>query len=187
MKRLSRRTLLRGTGGIALGLPLLDAMLTGSAQAQTSEAPRRVIFVFKPNGDEIARRFAATGETSFEFGEFLEPLTPYRDELLVMNGIDKRFGNVPSVERADNHQQGGSSLAPWPSGEGSFPIGGDDSRTVGYVMGPSADYAIGDRVLQENPAVPYRHLVYRVGGTWASRTSPPLATNAWPPAARYPA
>jgi hypothetical protein len=31
------------------------------------------------------------------------------------------------------------------------------------VLGPSADHEIGDRVLQANPTVKYRHLVYRVG------------------------
>jgi hypothetical protein len=60
------------------------------------------------------------------------------------------------------HQQGGSALAPWPSGTGSFPIGGGNGATIGYVMGPSVDRAIGDRVLAANPSVPNRHLVYRV-------------------------
>jgi hypothetical protein len=64
---------------------------------------------------------------------------------------------------ADNHEQGGSALAPWPSGTGSYPIGGTDS-TIGFVLGPSADRSIGDMVLAANPSVPHRHLVYRVGG-----------------------
>ena len=80
-----------------------------------------------------------------------------------MNNLDRHFYSLPEGERADNHQQGGSSLAPWTSGEGSFPIGGTDGKTIGYVEGPSADYAIGDRVLAANSKIPYRHLVYRVG------------------------
>ncbi|HSP18207.1 MAG TPA: hypothetical protein VLQ79_01735 [Myxococcaceae bacterium] len=44
--RLSRRTLLRGAGGVAVGLPLLEAMLDGRpARAQTA-APRRYLVVF---------------------------------------------------------------------------------------------------------------------------------------------
>lgn len=161
-KALSRRTFLRGAGGVALGLPLLEAMRGGAARAQ-SAAPRRIIFEFKPNGDQVSRRFVSDGETDFVFDEFLEPLEPYRDELLILNRLDKRIFELPASERADNHQQGGMALAPWPAGEGDFPVGGED-RTIGYVLGPSADYELGERLLVENPALPYRHLVYRVGG-----------------------
>lgn len=163
MKRLSRRTFLRGAGGVAIGLPLLNIMDSGLAGAQTTPTPpRRILFSFKPNGDEIARRFKSTGETTFAFDEFLAPLEPLRNELLILNRLDKRFARFEEAEQADNHQQGGSALAPWPSGEGSYPIGGTD-RNIGYVLGPSADYAIGERVLAKNEGVPHRHLVYRVG------------------------
>jgi hypothetical protein len=164
MKQLNRRTLLRGACGVALGLPFLDAMLPISRQAreQTPGAPRRIIFEFKPNGDQIDRRFISTGETNFELDEFLAPLEPYRNELLFLNKLDKRFYKLPEGQSADAHEQGGSSLAPWPSGAGSFPIGGTD-QTIGYVLGPSADFVIGERVLATVPTVPQRHLVYRVG------------------------
>lgn len=161
MKPLSRRTLLRGAG-VALGLPLLDAMVPARAEAQAMSAPRRIIFEFKPNGDEVARRFTTRGTTNFVLGEFLAPLEPYRNELLFLENVDKRFGRLPQGRRADAHQQGGSSLAPWPSGSGSFPIGGTN-EFIGYVEGPSADYELGGRVLADNPSMPYRHLVFRVG------------------------
>ena len=35
--------------------------------------------------------------------------------------------------------------------------------TIGFVQGPSADRAIGDKVLEQTPSIPYRHLAYRVG------------------------
>lgn len=159
-QRLSRRTLLRGAGGVAIALPFLQAM-ERPAQAQ-STAPRRLIFEFKPNGDQTGRRFDQQGATDFVLGEFLAPLEPYRKDLLFANLLNKRFDQLAQGERADQHQQGGASLAPWPSGEGDFPVGGED-RTIGYVLGPSADRAIGERVLAANLGVPYRHLVYRVG------------------------
>lgn len=163
MKRLSRRTLLRGAGGIGLALPFLDVMRPRALRAQEQGAPRRILFAFQANGDQPKARFAATGETTFQLGEFLAPLEPYRADLLFLNNLDRHFYSLPEGERADNHQQGGSSLAPWTSGEGSFPIGGAEGKTIGYVEGPSADYAIGDRVLGANSKIPYRHLVYRVG------------------------
>jgi hypothetical protein len=146
---------------VTLGLPLLEAMTSRSAQAQDGR-PRRIIFEFKPNGDETRRRFSSEGETDFVFDEFLEPLEQYRDDLLILNRLDKRYFELPQSERADNHQQGGMALAPWPAGDGDFPVGGED-RTIGYVLGPSADYEIGERSLLVEPTLPYRHLVYRVG------------------------
>ena len=134
-KRLSRRTLLRGATGIALGLPLLDAMRPRTARAQAAATPRRIMFVFQANGDEIATRFTTVGETNFVFGEFLAPLEPYRQDLLVLHKLDKKFGKLPAGSVADNHEQGGSSLAPWPSGTGSYPIGGADT-TIGFMASP---------------------------------------------------
>lgn len=163
MKRLSRRTLLRAASGMGLALPFLDAMRPRVAVASAPSAPRRILFAFQANGDQPSARFAAAGETSFELGEFLAPLEPYRSDLLFLNNLHRRFYELGEGESADNHQQGGSSLAPWPSGQGSFPIGGSDDQTIGYVEGPSADYAIGERVLAQDPGVAYRHLVYRVG------------------------
>ena len=161
---LSRRTFLRGASGVALALPFLDAMRPRLARGQTAPAaPKRIMFVFQANGDQIAKRFTATGETAFQFGEFLAPLEPYRKDLLVLHNLDKRFGKLPSGSVADNHEQGGSSLAPWPSGTGSYPIGGA-TTTIGFVQGPSADRAIGERSLKDNPTLPYQHLIYRVGG-----------------------
>jgi hypothetical protein len=162
MKPLSRRTLLRGAGGVALALPFLEAMRPARVRAQAAASPRRIMFVFQANGDQTDLRFTSTGETTFELGEFLAPLEPYRADLLFLNKLNKRFFELPAGEVADNHQQGGSSLAPWTSGAGSFPIGGTEDF-IGYVEGPSADYELGGRVLQQDATVAHRHLVYRVG------------------------
>ncbi len=161
MKRLSRRTLLRGASGLGLALPFLDVMRP-AARAQAAAAPRRILFAFQANGDQPSTRFTSRDETGFELGEFLAPLEPYRQDLLFIDKLDRRFYELPEAERADNHEQGGSSLAPWTSGEGSFPIGGTD-KEIGYVEGPSADYVIGERALAAEPTLSHRHLVYRVG------------------------
>jgi hypothetical protein len=160
---LDRRTLLKGAFGAALALPMLEAMRPSRAFGQTvPTAPRRILFVFKANGDQVTQRFTTRSETGFQLGEFLAPLEPYRSDLLFLEGIDKRFDKLPSTELADNHEQGGSGLAPWASGSGSFPVGGTN-RTVGYVLGPSADIALGQRVQKAFPGVLHRSLVYRVG------------------------
>ncbi len=69
---------------------------------------------------------------------------------------------------ADGHEQGGSALAPWQSGSGSFPIGGtcdsngNNCEYIGYVLGPSIDRAIGDRLVTDY-GLQQRHLSFRVG------------------------
>lgn len=152
----SRRNLLRSAAGFTLAMPWLETF------AQTATPPRRIVFVFTANGDQIARRMLNKHETQFVFDDMLSPFEPWRSKLLVLDGIHKYHNRLPAGQRADGHQQGGSALAPWPSGSGSFPIGGA-TGTIGYVMGPSADRAIGERVQAKYPSVPYRHLSYRVG------------------------
>src|SRR5437764_80624 len=49
MKRLARRAVLRGAGGIAIGLPFLDAMRPRQAHAQMV-APRRFVAMYTSNG-----------------------------------------------------------------------------------------------------------------------------------------
>ncbi|MBX7099739.1 MAG: DUF1552 domain-containing protein [Myxococcaceae bacterium] len=155
-KPLSRRTLLKSAAGFSVALPWLEAMAA-------TPPPRRVIFVFTANGDQTARRLTTKTETGFVFDDMLSPFEPYRQNMLVMEGINKYHYKLPDGARADGHEQGGSALAPWKSGTGSFPIGGGNGATIGYVLGPSADYAIGERVVKENPSVRFKHLNFRVG------------------------
>lgn len=160
----SRRNLLRGAAGLTLALPWLES-LAQSSGGGSGTAPRRIVFSFTANGDQVSRRMRVKSETGFVFDDMLEPFEAWRQDLLVLDGVNKNHHLLPSGQQADAHQQGGSALAPWPSGQGSFPIGGTNS-TIGYVQGPSADRAIGDRVLQAAQGVPYRHLVYRVGDNY---------------------
>jgi hypothetical protein len=150
--------MLRGAAGVAVALPALEAM----GQAAMTP-PRRLITVFTANGDQLSRRFTTKGETNFAFDDMLSPFQPYRQDLLVLEGIDKFHGRLPDSERSDGHQQGGSALAPWRSGSGSFAIGGQPGRTIGYVKGPSIDKAIGDAIAATTPNLRFRHLYFRVG------------------------
>src|SRR2546430_7676027 len=69
--------------------------------------PRSPLFPYTTlfRSDQVGLRFAAKGETTFQFGEFLAPLEPYRSDLLVMEGISKRFEKLPSAELADNRSE----------------------------------------------------------------------------------
>src|SRR5262245_16779977 len=99
---LSRRTILRGLGGVAIGLPLLDAMRGRSASAGFGK-PKRLIVMYTPNGT-IAHNFWPTGSGSdFELSPILAPLAPFKKELLILRGIDM----LSSLDGpGDAHQKG---------------------------------------------------------------------------------
>ena len=87
-QHLHRRSFLRGAGA-AVALPFLDAMVPAFAAPRrlTSDAPRRMAFVYVPNGViQEAWTPAVTGP-DFEFTRILEPLAPYRRDLLLLSGL----------------------------------------------------------------------------------------------------
>ena len=87
-KALSRRTVLRGFGA-AVALPFLDAMIPAfGLRGQTRADPiHRFQTVYVPNGMAMPY-WSPTGEgRDFELSPILEPLAPFRDQMLVFSGI----------------------------------------------------------------------------------------------------
>jgi hypothetical protein len=87
-RALPRRTFLRGVG-TTLALPLLDAMVPAlTVMAQTPANPvRRVGFIYIGNG-VVLKNWTPKGEgRTFEFGETLKPLTPFKDRVTVLSGL----------------------------------------------------------------------------------------------------
>jgi Protein of unknown function (DUF1552) len=86
-KALSRRTLLRGAGSIAVALPFLDAMAPRVSRAQTA-VPKRLVIVFSANGMIKDQWQPSGGETDFTLSPILASLEPHRDDLLIMRGLN---------------------------------------------------------------------------------------------------
>ncbi|MCA9702043.1 MAG: hypothetical protein KC431_31260, partial [Myxococcales bacterium] len=73
--RMNRRTVLRGLGGFAFGLPFLEAMRGSKARASGVDCPKRLIIMYTPNGT-IPQNFWPTNvnsETDFTLSPILEP------------------------------------------------------------------------------------------------------------------
>jgi hypothetical protein len=88
-ERISRRTVLRGLG-TAVALPLLDAMLPRTALGTVTGAvktPRRMAFVYVPNGICMADWTPKAEGADFELPAILEPLAPLQQDLLVLTGL----------------------------------------------------------------------------------------------------
>lgn len=85
MKPLARRTFLQGVGA-TLALPMLDAMRPARAAADGS-APRRLAYVFFPNGAIMPDWKPEGVGTDYELPKTLQPLAPHKSDLLVISGL----------------------------------------------------------------------------------------------------
>jgi Protein of unknown function (DUF1552) len=94
-RSLPRRTVLRGLGG-TLALPLLEAMLPAfSRRGQAAAKPvHRFQTFYVPNGMAM-QYWSPEGEGSaFELSPILEPLAPYRNQMLVLSGIKASWNYI---------------------------------------------------------------------------------------------
>ena len=93
---LPRRTVLRGLGA-TLALPLLDSMVPAlSALAKTAAAPiRRLGVVYVPNGMAMQYWTPPIEGPGFEVTPILQPLAPYRDQMLVLSGLKLPWDVAP--------------------------------------------------------------------------------------------
>jgi hypothetical protein len=100
-KPISRRTVLKGLGTVAIGLPFLEEMLVSTAAAQTQNVvPVRAFNLFFGLG--IPTPLQAEG-----FKGVLEPLQPLSDKLLILRNVD----HVRSDQPGNNAHYDGSTAA----------------------------------------------------------------------------
>jgi hypothetical protein len=163
-KHISRRQLLRGAGGIAIGLPLLDAMLpASSAWAQAAAKPRtRYAAVYIPHGKTMAKWTPATDGRDFEFTEILKPLESHRQRLNVISGLRLQTGYGTDGSAGANHER---ASATWLN---CVDVGEDRNK-----MGISVDQVAARGIGQETP-LPSIELTIEDGRTmsWSSATTP---------------
>jgi Protein of unknown function (DUF1552) len=97
-KHLSRRTFLRGAG-VAVGLPLLEAMIpASSALSQTAAAPSpRMGFIYFPHGAIMDRWTPATEGSDFEISPILKPLEKFKKQLTIVSGLENKAAIAPPV------------------------------------------------------------------------------------------
>lgn len=149
---LGRRSFLRGAGGAALALPLLqmDAR-RGHAEPGVADDgfPLRFVVFFHPNGVYPASWWppGTPTENAWELASSLQPLQPFKDRLIILDGID-----MPAADAGpgEDHQQGmGAVLSGMPLQEGGF-VGGDGSL-AGWGNGISVDQVIAQHVGTTTP------------------------------------
>lgn len=169
--RLSRRGFLTGLGGLALSLPLMEALpspLRWVGAAHAGEGiPKRFVIFWTPNGT-VPDAWHPTGtETNFTLSRILEPLAPVKKDILVIDGLDALSAyNGPG----DAHQRAtGQCLTGTELQEGAFQ--GASGRSAGWANGISIDQAIANHIGQETRFRSLELGVYVSGANVNSRIS----------------
>ena len=134
-RRMHRRTFLRGAGA-ALALPWLEAMTPPlmARQRTAAAAPRRIGFVYIPHGVIMNQWTPAAAGAAFEFTPILQPLEPYRNDLIVVS-------NLTRAAAVDNHA---CSASAWLTGVAAKRTDGPDFRN-----GESVDQVIAREIGQD--------------------------------------
>jgi len=103
-KAISRRTVLKGLGA-TLALPFLDAMMPASTAIARSaaKAPTRFGAIYVPNGVIPGKWFPTAEGTDFEYSPSLQPLSPFRDRILILSGLDSVPPPPPGERQYNNH------------------------------------------------------------------------------------
>ena len=92
-KSLPRRTVLRGLGA-TVALPFLDAMVP-VVRARAAGAPtHRFQSFYVPNGMAMEYWTPPDTGTHFTLSPVLEPLAPYRDQLIVLSGLKANWNYI---------------------------------------------------------------------------------------------
>ena len=158
-RRLPRRDFLRGSAGVAVALPFLTSLRSKKARAQAEFPSRFVVFVH-PNGVVPEAWFPTEGasETDFTLNTCHAPLEPFKDRLVLTQGI-----NMPSLASGpgEPHQKGmGGLLSGWPLLEpgatsGAF-VGGD-----GSLAGWGSSITLDQETLMSHPLV-FQNLFFQL-------------------------
>lgn len=130
MKKLNRRTVLRGLGA-TIGLPFLDAMTP--AFASTLPNPVRAAWFYVPNGIDMRNWTPANEGPLGDLPGILAPLEPMKQDLLVLSNLTANWGR-PLIEGAGDH---GRACAAYMTGMKVLKTAGADLK-----LGISADQLI---------------------------------------------
>ena len=143
-KAIPRRTVLRGVGA-TLALPLLDGMVpAATALAKTAATgTMRFCTVYVPNGIIMERWTPLTNGAGFEFTPTLKPLEPFRDQLLVVSGLDNTGARSRSGASGAHAKPAGAFM----TGIEPLPTTGSSSLQLGISM----DQILANTVGQDTP------------------------------------
>ena len=153
---MSRRALLRGAGTIAIGMPFLSSMHSGSVWGASGDVPERAFNLFFGLG------FPTPLQTE-GFGGPMEPLAEVGDKMLVVRGVDHVRGDIGG---ANAHYDGATTSFNAIPSEGEVQAGG-----------PSLDQILRRQMYPEG--LPTGVIPTLLAGTWFRRSRPGRYIHSW--------
>lgn len=108
LDRFSRRTFLRGAG-VALALPMLDAMLPRGHAAEVGEPPRRLLCINTTLGLHTPNLFPSTAGAEYELTPYLAEIEQHRREFTIFSGLSH-----PEVDGGHSAEASYLTAAPHP-------------------------------------------------------------------------
>ncbi len=173
--KLNRRAMLKGMGGVAISLPLLEAMVDAQPALAQAAAPRRYIVCFggqsmgadnDPLHDDYVPNKVGAG---YDLKTALAPLAGVQSEVSVISGLRiptaaDNGGTVPAGGRRDDFHV--SSLSPL--------LSGVRAGTSSASMGVTSDQRVAESIAGSTP---FKSLVYRVQAAWYLSVSAPYGRD----------
>ena len=178
--RLSRRAMLRGFGSVAIGLPILDAMLDkkGEAFADSTPIPSRFLVCFMGqslggDSDTSPTQWVPTNMgAGYDLKAGLAPIQPVQDLITVVSGLkipyaQQNGGMIPAGGRSDAfHIQ---SLCPLLTGMRNV------GATNGALGGATSDQVVSEAISSATQKV--KSLIYGVQAAWYLDQSAPYGRD----------
>ncbi len=158
--KLDRRTFLRGAG-VALALPLLDAM-SRRAAATSSAVKRRMVCINTPLGVHPAYFFPEKAGRDYELSPYLEVLKEFRDDFTVISGLSH-----PDVGPSHDSNYSFLTAAPHPE------------RRAGFRNSISLDQFAAERLHGETRFASLPLSCEGFGLSW-TRSGAAVPTESWP-------
>lgn len=112
-KYLPRRTFLR-SAGVTIALPILDAMIpamTPLAKAAAAAPVKRFVGIWHPHGAAPGYWSPVKEGSDFEFSYITKPLESFRDQIVLITGLDVPEAYSTEEEPGGNHARGAVFLS----------------------------------------------------------------------------
>ena len=103
-----RRRFLTGAAGAFLALPLLESLRSRRVWAEEPEAPKRAMWWFTPNGQNMDDWAIPETGSEFTLSPILQPFESYRDKMTVVSGL-RNYG----ASELDGDDQGHGGIGAW--------------------------------------------------------------------------
>lgn len=150
INQMNRRALLRGAGGVTIGLPWLE-LTAGTAHAQA--APKRLIIVSVGHSVDVKRStnsWLPPGTDLSQMSPILEPLAPHKSKICVVSNLHNTVGQMKAIPTNGHNYPSRSFLSCMPpkdaiEANGELKAAPPECKLFSVAGGPSLEYFVANQ------------------------------------------